>query len=62
MNATAFRRVSGAIFLLIAVLHVCRLIWRWEALIGGWHVPWWLSGVAVAFSGYLAYTAFTVKD
>ena len=62
MNATAFRRVSGAIFLLIAVLHICRLIWRWEALIGGWHVPWWLSWTAAVFSGYLAYTALTVKD
>ena len=62
MTSNTFRRTSGAIFLLIAVLHVCRLIWRWEALIGGWHVPLWISWAAVLFAGYLAYAAFTVKD
>ena len=62
MTSNTFGRTSGAIFLLIAVLHVCRLIWRWEALIGGWHVPLWISGAAAVVSGYLAYTAFTLKD
>ena len=61
MNSRTFRKVSGAIFLLIAALHLCRLIWRWEALIGGWHVPLWFSWAAVVFFACLAYTTFTVK-
>jgi hypothetical protein len=49
-------RLSGA------VLHALRLLLGWEAVIGGWSVPTWFSWVALALAGYLAYSAFTVKQ
>lgn len=58
MKQKTFNLVVGVIFLLIALLHVLRLLWGWEAAIGGWEVPMGLSWVALVVSGYLAYTAF----
>ncbi len=61
MTQRAFNRVAGGIFLAIAFMHVLRLVFRWEAVIGGWHVPFWLSGAGVLIAGFLACIAFTRK-
>ena len=61
MNQRTFTMTVGVVFSLIAVLHALRLLLGWEAVIGGWHVPVWLSWVALALAGYLAYTAFRMK-
>ena len=60
MNRKTFTLTAGTIFSLIAALHALRLLFGWEAVIGGWHVPLWASWAALAVSGYLAYTAFRV--
>ncbi len=51
--------VTAIIFLVIAVLHLLRLILGWHAEIGGWTMPFWLSWAALVVAGYLAYTGFT---
>lgn len=56
-----FTRTAGIVFLLVAVPHALRLLLGWEAVIGDWHVPLWVSWVALAVSGYLTYTALTLK-
>ena len=61
MKQNTFVGVAGAVFSLIAILHLLRLLFRWEAAIGGWHVPLWISWAAIAVSGYLAWTAFTLR-
>jgi len=61
MSRGAFLLTAGGIFSLVTILHALRLLLGWEAVIGGWDVPRWLSWVALALSGYLAYSAFTVK-
>ncbi len=60
MNQKTFTVTAGVVFSLVAALHALRLLLRWEAVIGGWTVPFWLSWVALAAAGYLAYTAFTL--
>jgi len=60
MNQKTFTVTAGVVFSLIAVLHALRLLLGWEAAIGGWTVPSWLSWLALAAAGYLAYTAFSV--
>ena len=60
MNQKTFTVTAGIVFVIVAVLHVMRLFFGWEAIIGGWHVPLWISWLALAASGYLAYTAFTL--
>ncbi len=61
MTQKTFTLTSGVIFSLVAVLHALRLLLGWEAVIGGWQVPRWVSWPALALSGYLSYTAFTLK-
>ena len=61
MKQKTFVGVAGAVFSGIAILHLLRLLFRWEAAIGGWHVPLWLSWAAIAVSGSLAWTAFTLR-
>ena len=58
MTQTAFLKTAGMIFAVVGVLHVLRLLLRWDAVIGGWDVPMWVSGLAAVLAGYLAYTAF----
>ena len=60
MKQKTFVGIAGIVFSLITVLHLLRLLFRWEAAIGGWHVPLWVSWTAIAVSGYLAWTAFTL--
>ena len=61
MKQKTFTVTAGAIFTLVAVLHLLRLLLGWEAVIGGWLVPGWVSWLALALSGFLAYTAFTLS-
>lgn len=55
MNQKTFSLTAGAIFTAIAVLHLLRLFFGWEAIIGGWPVPTWISWLALVIAGYLAF-------
>lgn len=61
MKQKTFLHVAGAIFSVIAVLHLLRLVFQWQTEIGGWTVPMWFSVVALLFAGYLGITAFRMK-
>lgn len=54
MKQQTFALVAGIIFLIIALLHLARLIYGWDAVINGAAIPLWGSIVAVAVAGYLA--------
>lgn len=56
MTNNTYRKTTGTVFAVIAVLHALRLLYGWEAMIGDWTVPMWLSWFAVAFAGWLAYS------
>ena len=58
MSQKTFTRIAGLVFSLVALLHALRILLTWDAVIGGWSVPLWVSWAALAVSGYLAYTAF----
>ncbi len=61
MTQRTFNLIAGNTFLVIALLHALRLVFHWEAVIGGWTVPVGLSWVALCLSGFLSYLAFTRK-
>ena len=61
MKQKTLTSVAGMVFSIVAVLHLLRLLLHWEVVIGGWTVPLWVSWMALALSGYLAYSAFTVS-
>jgi hypothetical protein len=47
-------RVAGAIFGLVCLAHLLRLVTRAEVLVVGHQVPLWPSGLAVAIAGGLS--------
>ena len=61
MTQRSFPLITGAIFSLIALLHLLRIVFGWEAIIGGWVAPTWVSWVALLVAGYLAYEGFHVR-
>ena len=61
MNKNTYCLVTGILFTIIAVLHALRLALGWEAMVGGWDVPTWVSIVAVIIPGYLAYNGYKFR-
>jgi len=61
MNQRSFSLVAGIIFIIIALLHLLRIIYGWEAVIGGWVVPKWISWVALAVASYLGFEGLRVS-
>ena len=55
MKQKTFSLAAGAIFGLIALLHLLRLLFGWEAIIDGWPVPRWISWMALVIAGYFAF-------
>jgi hypothetical protein len=61
MSTKAYLKTAGGIFLIIAALHLLRLVLGWSAVFEGWIVPHWLSAVAFAVAAYLAYEGFKLS-
>jgi hypothetical protein len=55
MRQKTFCLVVGLIFLLIAVIHVLRLVLKWQAVLNGWSVPMWISAIAILITAYLSF-------
>ena len=61
MTQRTFNTAAGTVFLLVAILHTLRLLFGWQAIIGGWTIPLWVSWAGVVVAGFLAYSAFNSK-
>ena len=61
MNQKTYFAVTTLIFVIIAVLHLTRIFTGWEASMGGWTVPRWVSWVAFVGSSLLAYSGFNLN-
>lgn len=61
MNQKTFSLVVGILFLVIALLHAGRLLFAWQASIGGWMVPTWLSWLALLVASYLSFQGFRLS-
>jgi hypothetical protein len=58
MNQHAFELTAAAVFLLIAIGHVLRVIFGVSFVVYDIPVPMWASGIAVVIMGYLAFEGF----
>lgn len=61
MNSKNYLKVTSVLFLVIALLHLLRLVYGWQAVIGGWTAPMWLSWVALVVAGYLGYEGWRMS-
>ena len=57
MSQKTFSTVVGVIFSVIAILHLLRAVLGWNAVIGSFTIPMWVSWVAFVVATYLAYSA-----
>ena len=61
MSSKLYYSVSGAIFLVVAIVHAIRLVRGWTILVSDWSMPAWFSVLGLAVGGYLAYTAISLR-
>lgn len=50
--------VIGAAFLIVALLHLARIAFDWDLILGAVSVPLWISWLGVVIPGYLSYSSF----
>ncbi len=53
--------LAAVFFTIAALLHLLRLIFNWQAVIGAFAVPYWVSVIGVIVAGYLAYEFWRMK-
>jgi hypothetical protein len=51
--------VTATLFLVVAIMHLLRIIFGWQVEIGGLSIPFWASWLGVLVAGTLAYFGFT---
>ena len=49
-----FTTIAIAVFTLVAVVHLLRLVFGWEVVVTGYVVPVWWSGLGLIVAGGLA--------
>jgi hypothetical protein len=55
MGLRTFSLTAGAIFALIALVHLVRIYLGWSIVIDSWSVPIWVSWIGFVVAGGLAY-------
>jgi len=58
MDKKTFLSITAVLFLIIAFLHVLRVFYGWQAVLGGYVLPMWISWLAVLMAGFLSYQGF----
>ena len=61
LDQRTYNTVTAALFLVIAVLHLLRIVFGWSAQIGDVAIPQWVSWLALIVSGALAWSGFRQK-
>ncbi len=58
MHERTYFLVVGTVFTLVGVLHLARLAFRWEAILNGTIVPFWISWLGLIIGTALALESF----
>jgi uncharacterized membrane protein YhaH (DUF805 family) len=61
LSRETYMTVTATLFLVMAIVHLLRIIFGWQAEIGGLSIPVWVSWLGVLVAGALAYFGFTLK-
>ena len=59
LNRKTYMTVTAALFLVVAIMLLLRIIFGWQVEIGGLSIPFWASWLGVLVAGALAYFGFT---
>jgi len=58
MGHRTFSMITGVLFALITLLHVCRLAFSWQVTVDSAVIPMWVSWIAIPVGAFLAYQSF----
>jgi hypothetical protein len=58
MTVKTFSTLAAAIFALIALLQLIRIVMGWSVTFNGIDVPFWVSWIAVVVAGALSFVGF----
>ncbi len=47
--------VNVAIFSVLGLIHLARLLMPWDVQFAGWSVPLWVNGIFIVLAGILIY-------
>ena len=61
LNRKTYITVTATLFLVVAIMHLLRIIFGWQVEIGGLSIPFWVSWLGVLVAGALAYFGFTQR-
>jgi hypothetical protein len=61
LNRNTYMTVTAALFLIMAIAHLLRIIFEWQVQIGGLSIPFWVSWLAFPVAVALAYFGFMQK-
>ena len=62
MNIRVYLAVSGAVFGLVAVLHLLRVVNGWSVAVGPWSAPMTVSWLGTIFPAILCVWAFRLAS
>ena len=54
LNRKTYMTVTATLFLVVAIMHLLRIIFGWQVEIGGLSIPFWVSWLGVLVAGALA--------
>jgi hypothetical protein len=61
LNQKTYVTLTATLFLVVALIHLLRIIFGWSVEIGGLSIPFWVSGLGILVAGALAYFGFTQR-
>ena len=61
MNRKTYMTVTATLFVVVAIMHLLRIIFGWQAEISGLNIPFWVSWLGVLVAGALAHLGFTQR-
>jgi hypothetical protein len=61
VNRNTYMMVTATLFLVVAIIHLLRIILGWPVEVGGLSIPFWPSWLAVLAAGALSYFGFRQK-
>jgi len=57
-NEKTFHMVAGVVFAIVAILHLLRVIFGLNFVLGSWSAPYWLNALGAVLTGFLSYISF----
>jgi uncharacterized integral membrane protein len=53
-----FHVIAGILFAVVALLHLSRVLFGWNFILGSWDAPYWINGLGAVVTGILSYVSF----